>query len=635
MKPDPGHVETDKLLAEMEKKVSRVYREAMADTEAKLADYMRRFEIKDEKWRAMVASGEKTAKEYQQWRTGQIMMGKRWTDMRDALAEDYHNANLIARSVVNGYIPEVYAINHNFATYQIERAARVDTSYTLYSRESVERILREEPEILPPPGKRMTARIAAGKDIAWQEGQIQSVTMQGILQGESIPNLSKRIARTMGESNHASTIRYARTAVTGAQNAGRMDAYKRAEDMGIDVQKTWVATLDGRTRHEHRMLDRQTRPVDEPFEVDGYKIMVPGDPSAEGFLIWNCFPGKTKVASDSGIVRSYKNWYEGELVEIETAGGAKFACTPNHPILSPHGWVSAASLNCGDNILVTSGVNTVDPWGNPCVDKAHTSIQTLHHFLKLFFGFERRPRSRVNFHGDIPASDVEIVSKKRLLMRNWDTGDGQGVNKLIFKFSDALVLCKGHLVSCLWRIYISALRFMRGGGKALTFFWRRLGHTGIHGLGTVSDVNVPVAEYTIDNLPAETEIRSELLDGLTGKIFLDHVVFVKVSPFCGHVYNLQTENGYYFVESSRSQSGVKCNGIKAIAKNCRCTTIAEVKGLSHNWDTRSDAALDGMSYDEWKESREERSDSIYKQEQIAEAMRHSYIWELYRGRRNH
>ena len=632
MKPDPGHVETDKLLAEMEKKVSRVYREAVKDTEAKLADYMRRLEIKDEKWRAMVASGEKTAKEYQQWRTGQIMTGHRWKDMRDALAADYHNANMLSRSIVNGYMPEVYAINHNFATYQIEKAARVDTSYTLYSRESVERILRDDPEILPPPGKRMKASIAAGKDIAWQEGQIQSVTLQGILQGESIPNLSKRIAQTMGETNHASTIRYARTAVTGAQNAGRMDAYKRAEGMGIDVQKTWVATLDGRTRHEHRMLDRQTKPVDEPFEVEGYEIMFPGDPSAEGFLIWNCFPGKTNVATDANIIRSYKSYYEGDLVKIKTSGGTEFSCTPNHPILTPRGWISAASLNNGDDVLVTFGANSVNPRRNPNIKHILPRMDTFHDFWKFLFGFERVGILSVNFHGDIPASDVEIVSKKRLLRFNFDTSLNKRVNKFLLKLSYAFVSGKSHFMSCLRRINITSLCFVSGGRKALSVFWRGIRHADIHGFRSVSDVNPGVPEYPVDNLPGETEIRSELLDGLTGNVFLDQIVSVEISPFSGHVYNLQTENGYYFVGNSITQNARLCNGAQVIVKNCRCTTIAEVKGLSHNWDTRSDAALDGMNYDEWKESREERADSIYKQEQIAEAMRHSYIWELYKSK---
>ena len=57
----------------------------------------------------------------------------------------------------------------------------------------------------------------------------------------------------------ASAIRTARTATTAAQNAGRMDSYHATEGMGIKLKKEWLATLDGRTRHAHAMLDGQAR----------------------------------------------------------------------------------------------------------------------------------------------------------------------------------------------------------------------------------------------------------------------------------------------------------------------------------------------------------------------------------------
>lgn len=320
---DYAHEQTDELIAELEKKIAREYRKAVKEAQEKLDDYLRRFEIKDEKWQLMVARGEKTAEEYKAWREAQIMVGKRWEALKNQLAADYHNANVIARGIVTGAMPEAYALNMNYATYLIEKQGRVDTGFTLYSRETVERILRDNPDLLPAPGRNMKARIAAGKDIAWQAGQIQSVTLQSIVQGESIPHMAQRIARTMGESNHKSTIRYARTAMTGAQNAGRQDAYHRAEALGVKMKRRWIATLDNRTRHEHRQLDGQERGTDEPFEVDGYEIMYPGDPSAEPFLIWSCRCTTRAVVSGwdskSGALRSneaiggqsYEEWRKG------------------------------------------------------------------------------------------------------------------------------------------------------------------------------------------------------------------------------------------------------------------------------------------------------------------------------------
>lgn len=285
---DIGHYETELILRETEADVARVYRQAAEEVEKKLKEYLRKYEVKDQIKREQLRAGEITKAEYDYWKTGQIAIGKRWTEMKDTLSQDLHNANNLARSIVQGYMPEVYAVNHNYATFQVEKTSLVDTSYTLYDRQTVERIIRDQPDLLPPPGQRMKERIAAGKDIAWQRGHIQSVMTQSILQGESIPHIAQRIARTMGESNRKSTVRYARTAATGAQNAGRVDAYKRAEGMGIELEQEWLATLDRRTRDEHRYLDGEHVPVGEPFTVDGYEIRYPGDPEAPGHLIWNC-----------------------------------------------------------------------------------------------------------------------------------------------------------------------------------------------------------------------------------------------------------------------------------------------------------------------------------------------------------
>lgn len=285
---DRGRELTDKLLVDMERKIRREYRRAVKETTDKLNDYLRRFRVKDEKWQEWVRDGVKTPTQYRDWRVQQMIVGNQWQKLRDTLAADYHNASKAARAIIDGARPEVYALNFNYATFLAETGARVDTAFTLVNKDAVARILRDNPELLPPPGARVNAEIAAGRALAWQSGQIQSVTLQAILQGESIPHIAQRIARTMGERNHADSIRYARTATTAAENAGRRDAFFRAEKMGVDMEQEWRAVLDGRTRHAHRQLDGQRRKVGEPFEVDGEEIMYPGDPSAPSHLIWNC-----------------------------------------------------------------------------------------------------------------------------------------------------------------------------------------------------------------------------------------------------------------------------------------------------------------------------------------------------------
>lgn len=285
---DPAHKETETILQAVEKQLTAEYAKATREVHGKLADYLRRFKIKDEKWREWVKDGKRTEQQYKAWRQAQIAAGKRWEALRDQLATDLLNVDEIARGLVTDSQIDIYALNHNFGIYEIEHGAGVETSFTLYNREAVERMVRENPDLLPPPGKKVSRDILAGRAERWNRQKIQSVMMQGILQGDSIPNLATRIATAVGDSNRKSAIRNARTMATGAQNAGRVDAYKRAASKGLKVRQTWMAIVDNRTRHEHRQLDGVTVDVGKSFVVDGYKLRFPGDPDGAPHLVYNC-----------------------------------------------------------------------------------------------------------------------------------------------------------------------------------------------------------------------------------------------------------------------------------------------------------------------------------------------------------
>lgn len=319
---DRAHQMTDQIIAETERRLAAEYHQAAKEVEEKLNDYLRRYRKKDETWRKWVEEGKKTKEEYEQWRKGQLAVGKRWRDMKNQLAKDLRNTDRIAKAIINGETPRIYAINHAYGTFQIESSGHIDTSYTLYNREAMERIIRENPEMLPPPGPRMEKRIAEGKAERWTRQKLQSDMMQGILQGDSIPELAKRISGNTERRNLADAVRYARTMATGAQNAGRYDSYRRARDMGIELVIEWAATLDGRTRHAHREMHGQRTTVDEPFYTpDGFTILYPGQGGEDvpQRTIWNCrctllawvagFEHETMRESDD--VEDFDEWLNG------------------------------------------------------------------------------------------------------------------------------------------------------------------------------------------------------------------------------------------------------------------------------------------------------------------------------------
>lgn len=282
---DRGQKDTEALLKELEQRINQEYSKAIADIEDELTDYFQRFEKKDETWRRWVEEGTKTQKEYETWRTGQMAVGKRWEAQKTVIAEELAHTNEVAKAMVKGEAPQVFADNFNYATYQIEKDAHINTSFTLYNREAVTRLVKDDPDVLPPIGKKVSQQIAEGKAVKWNKQQLQSVMIQGILQGDSIPKLATRLATTVGDRDRKAAIRNARTMTTAAQNAGRVNAYKRAQDKGVELEQMWMAVMDNRTRHSHRWLDGEVRPVGEAFS-NGCEY--PADPKGDPAEIYNC-----------------------------------------------------------------------------------------------------------------------------------------------------------------------------------------------------------------------------------------------------------------------------------------------------------------------------------------------------------
>lgn len=278
MKLDDGFKESEKLLNQLEKDVHDVYAQATKEMTKKVDNYFAKYKAEDEKQRAKYEQGEITKKEYTEWRQRKMLAGKQYVQMRDTLARDLTNTDSIAMKMVGDKMIDVYALNMNYETYNIEHETRLDTSFSLYNHDSVERLIKTNPAILPIPKPDKML------DYKWNKQHIQSALTQGILQGESITKIAKRFQNVSGMDERAA-IRNARTAMTGAQNGGRLDAMERANENGVEVKKGWMATLDDRTRDSHVELDGEEREIDEEFSNG---VMFPGDPEGEPAEVYNC-----------------------------------------------------------------------------------------------------------------------------------------------------------------------------------------------------------------------------------------------------------------------------------------------------------------------------------------------------------
>lgn len=292
---DYGHRETDKRLEVMEKRISKVYADTLEEAKTKLTAVLKEFQDEDKKRAQLVADGKLKQRAYVAWRQELLGKAKHLQDMIDVLTEDFTNADKIAMNIVSGEATGVYALNANYAAYEIEQKAGINLSWTLYDHSTVERLISEEPDLLPLPSVNIPL------DQQWNKKHITAAINRGILLGDPIPDIAQRLLNVANMDLNAA-IRSARTATTAAECAGRINTYKYAESLGIEMQQEWVATLDDRTRHEHRILDGQRVEIGEAFEVDGATIRYPGDPQAPGYLVYNC--RCTLVSAVKGIDQS-------------------------------------------------------------------------------------------------------------------------------------------------------------------------------------------------------------------------------------------------------------------------------------------------------------------------------------------
>lgn len=283
---DAAHRLTDEKLEEMEKRLSAIYSRAEKEIQQTADEYFSKFAKQDEAKRKLLEQGKITEGEYTKWRKGKVMYGKRFSEMKEQCAKQLLNVNQTAVAYINGELPEVYALNYNALESAVDGVGGY--SFTLVDADTVRNLAVTDTSLLP------YKEIDPAKDIPWNMKKINAETLQGILQGESMDKIAKRIMNVQ-EMNKTQAIRSARTIVTGAECKGRQDSYQRAKNDGIILRKYWIATYDKRARDWHKeagndYTEEKAIEVDDFFIVDGEKMLHPGDAmhGASGHNLYNC-----------------------------------------------------------------------------------------------------------------------------------------------------------------------------------------------------------------------------------------------------------------------------------------------------------------------------------------------------------
>lgn len=264
-------------------KIRRTYRQAANEVREKIKQFMAEKEAKSAAMLQDVEAGKITKEDYQKWLRGQVFIGERWEEKLDDITRVYVHADDVAREIVGDSVKNEFVRFANNTAEDIERHFRGAVSFDLYDKATVTRLLKDNPKMLPE------WKINEPKDYIWNEKRVQNAVTQGIIQGDSISDIATRLTTELSTSNEKKMDNFARTAVTGAQNAGRIDRMHQAQEMGIRVRKKWLSCGDNRVRDSHAELDGTVVDVDDDFvTINGNRIAFPGDPSAPPEEVYNC-----------------------------------------------------------------------------------------------------------------------------------------------------------------------------------------------------------------------------------------------------------------------------------------------------------------------------------------------------------
>lgn len=259
---DKFHTWTDNELKRLEKQINAEYTKAYKEMKKEMADIMQKISVNPE----------------MSLQQKMVLMNKydRLDKLCEQCAQTLQDTNTAATNFVQKSMQNVYKVNYNGEAERL--------GFSLLDNTAVKNVLTNEVN----PFTKLA--IAGERDKSVIMRKLKSEMVTGILSGDSIPQIAKRL-KSVSEGYLGDTIRIARTETTRIENSARNSVGEEGKRLGFKMEKVWIATNDNRTREEHAKMDNVAVLQDEPFVLpDGTKMMYPGDISfgADASQVVNC-----------------------------------------------------------------------------------------------------------------------------------------------------------------------------------------------------------------------------------------------------------------------------------------------------------------------------------------------------------
>jgi hypothetical protein len=124
----------------------------------------------------------------------------------------------------------------------------------------------------------------------------------------------------------------------------------------------------------------------------------------------NCLPGRQMVVAPNATAM-FARAYHGEVIVIRTAANDDISCTPNHPVLTTKGWMPARLIAEGDDVFRCLDPQRLASSLDPDHDHVPAPIEQVAGALLESSGVQSAtmPAAPEYFHGDGAGGDVHVV----------------------------------------------------------------------------------------------------------------------------------------------------------------------------------------------------------------------------------
>ena len=377
--------------------------------------------------------------------------------------------------------------------------------------------------------------------------ELTKVIQDELIAGHGAMEIAKSIDE-LDSSYEGRSEMIARTEGMRALNQSRIQSYR---EMGF-TEYVWIAS---------DLACDECAPMDGNIYQEDELPNIPLHP--------NCYAPDTKINFlDGQPLAILRGLYSGPIIEIITGTGKNLKVTPNHPILTPGGFVPAKLLNKGMDVICYRGIMDIGARHNH--DKNNElSIEQIFNLVSGLGHLKVMPLTSPDLHGDgsFIKGEIHIADINGSLLGKLDAPVSHGPGKFPLMFAD---IGKGSLNSkgSINEIGMSSPHASNSIMGSLDLSDPlSLGHPGpfdnfLEAPGSDGDLIAPQEPF--NDSPGNLIFLGELIDRYSRFIFFDEVVEIRAYPFSGHVYDLQTTNHISI-------------GNNILCHNCRCTVAVKTK----------------------------------------------------------